>query len=510
MENNLIEEDLVVVRMVVMEEGPDVVTLVTRVVVLLLLAVIFLVASVLNTVFLVIFYRRPSLRSISNRFIVSLTVVNLVTGWIVLPLVAVDVFLPQWALNLWEATVLCRTLDVAAEFTSSLAIFATLMIAVDRFCAITNPLHYHMLVTYGKMCTMIAGTWLSAAVIAAAAAPGGNVGRPWNICHHSNSSHMSEESEMVSQEVVIWSYRSYYVICNMVISITIPMSIILWIYFRIYRAAEKNSERTRRNSLCGSSHDAVGSRRGSSKGPSRTSSTRSTSSQMVTNLRHRLSNASLFLHKEESRAAKISNMFFVCWLPCYCFTHMHSGLVKMKVPEIVHYVVMVLALSNSAVSPYIYLYRSRRIQREVRRLFGLSLKSSLGGSRGFNSARRLPLRLQLEMIPPSPTVLDGNFDLDSTTIALYHNLQPKIIPVHVSPFTTVINKLFRLNSIKSEPWEDVVTPTSSNSSNTNSNSITMSSSTTSSSSAVTGTPVEETESMLPRMLTGIHHQPELH
>lgn len=63
----------------------------------------------------------------------------------------------------------------------------------------------------------------------------------------------------------IWTFRSYFVLINMVVSFVGPMHLLIWIYVRIYHAAHKNSERARRNSLCGATLDAVGPPRAPSR-----------------------------------------------------------------------------------------------------------------------------------------------------------------------------------------------------------------------------------------------------
>ncbi|XP_066972292.1 5-hydroxytryptamine receptor 5B-like isoform X1 [Macrobrachium rosenbergii] len=434
------------------------------------LALVFLISSVLNTVFLVIFFRRPALRSISNRFIVSLTVCNLLASWLLLPLVVTDSFLTGW-----KSEALCRGLDAVSELVASASVFATVLIAFDRFCAITDPLHYHMRITRLMSVAMIALGWGIPALIATAAAMEDLSGRTWNVCKGFSASGEA------------WTYRSYFVVFNMVLSFVIPMHALIWFYVKIYHAAHKNSERTRRNSLCGATLDAVAP----SRAPSRTPSTRSTSSQIVTNLRHRISNASLFLHKEESRAAKISVvvivLFFICWLPYYAVALFHTPLIKVWMPDVSQSIVMVLALSNSAISPYLYLYRSRRIQREVRRLLGLPLSGTK--TTGGSSRRRPQPRLQLEMIPPSPTVPNGNFE---SPLDPYHLMVRDQRAVRPSPLTVIFNKLFRAKGLAWEPWRDSITSTSSSSATSTSNSTTT--------SAGTECSATESECMLPRMV----------
>lgn len=91
-----------------------------------------------------------------------------------LPLVASDTFLAGW-----QSPALCRGLDAAAELVVASSVFATLLIAVDRFFAITDPLHYHMLVTRPKSVAMVASGWALAAALAVTAALGDLSDRPW-------------------------------------------------------------------------------------------------------------------------------------------------------------------------------------------------------------------------------------------------------------------------------------------------------------------------------------------
>ena len=118
--------------------------------------------------------------------------------------------------------------------------------------------------------------------------------------------------------------------------------------------------------------------------PSRTPSLRSTSSQIVHNLRYRISNASLFLYREEARAARVSVFVLVlvvcCWMPYHVLLALSGWSAPITghqavVPAYAYRLGLVAVLLNALASPFLYAYRSRRIQREVRRLFGLPPKS---------------------------------------------------------------------------------------------------------------------------------------
>ncbi|XP_037090815.1 galanin receptor type 2-like [Pollicipes pollicipes] len=111
-------------------------------VVVLLFLLVFLVATVANTLILAVLYRRPRLRSTSNRLICSLSVTNLLSVSVLLPLVVIDTASPQ----LLHENV-CRPMDAVAMFVITSSVIATVIIAVDKFCAIEEPLRYHALMT---------------------------------------------------------------------------------------------------------------------------------------------------------------------------------------------------------------------------------------------------------------------------------------------------------------------------------------------------------------------------
>ncbi|CAL4066440.1 unnamed protein product, partial [Meganyctiphanes norvegica] len=392
----------------------------------LLLSLIFVAASIMNTLFLVIYWRRAKLRSISNKFIVSLTVINLLASWVLLPLVVVDAFLQAS-----ENPLLCTAVDVTAEFITSASIFATLMIALDRFCAITKPLHYHMMINRQKSLMMISGTWILALIIAVCAAFGNHTGHSRKVCK-------VEDNIGYNSDTISWKYHSIFVIINIIVSFIIPMMMIFWMYFSIYRAAEENSEKTKRNSLRGNTVDMEVQGR-LSRLPSRSSSTRSTSSQLVSNIRHRLSNASLFLYKEESRAAKISVavvvLFFFSWFPYYLTKLIDSEIIQIVVPDFIQRMVLVLALSNAVISPYMYLYRSQRFQREVRTFLGLSIKTTFENKRIGRPAQYL----HREKMASPYKIPDGILNLATEeTITCIH---PKRKIATIVPVTTLVNRM---------------------------------------------------------------------
>lgn len=110
--------------------------------------------------------------------------------------------------------------------------------------------------------------------------------------------------------------------------------------------------------------------------PSRASSIKSTSSYIVHNIRHRISNASLFRYREEARAARISAMVIVmglfCWLPVFLVFSIYSDLCYRRFLHFPYYLdtfSIVLLLTSTVLSPFLFAFRNRQIKKEIRKIF---------------------------------------------------------------------------------------------------------------------------------------------
>ena len=331
---------------------------------------------------------------------------------------------------------------------------------MDQYCAVMAPLHYHRTITKLRSWLLLAGQWIFALTMSLFSIADSSGERFWQSCRSSAAPEMAAGDEEMaatndtSSALIfqrsnvtsayapgsssssaaddVWSIL--FVTCS-VVSYVVPLALLTWMYVRIYSAAHRNSERTRRTSLTHSASELVVHCLGSSQmishcaslahipsgssgpgcgngmnagigsasaggllgsvsmeqnhyhqfrtnAPSRTPSLRSTSSQIVNNLRYRISNASVFLYREESRAARVSVFVLVlvifCWLPYHVLLLLNT-VSRTLLPSYAPYMSLAAMLVNSLSSPFLYAYRSRRMQREVRRLFGLPAKSRKEG-----------------------------------------------------------------------------------------------------------------------------------
>jgi len=127
-----------------------------------LLAVIFLSGTVLNTILTVVYIRRRSFRNhLSNRFLMNLVAVNLITCMVQIPLLLLDsmeaIQLPNPA---GTEECLCRLTRGLWVTLSSASMFAQLLIGIDQHLAVVHSLHYHNRINESRCRTMCLATWI--------------------------------------------------------------------------------------------------------------------------------------------------------------------------------------------------------------------------------------------------------------------------------------------------------------------------------------------------------------
>lgn len=341
------------------------------------------------------------------RFVINLLVTNLLSCWLLLPLVLSDSLLSS------SSQTLCAISQGVSHGLSVASVLSVLLIAVDQYYAVVDPLHYHSHVDNTKCAFMIASSW-SFSVFCA------SMGGLFYDAPHSIWGSCNQQSQLFTPFVAD-VYISIFSVAYSVITFFFPFLIICWMYLSIYFAAHKNSQRTRRNgsstgfypantipnsppvdyamvpasiqisnpSQAPSTSDSpklsVKSVEASetpvfvkgtmTRSPTRTS-LRSTSSIIMNSLRFRISNASMFKYREETRAARISAlvivMGLVCWCPYSLVVLLNSPVIGIQVPHSLAKLSITLLVVTSIISPLLFAHRNRRIQRDIRKLFGLA------------------------------------------------------------------------------------------------------------------------------------------
>ncbi|XP_050428111.1 beta-3 adrenergic receptor isoform X2 [Adelges cooleyi] len=349
---------------------------------------VLIVSTSSNSLLLLVFYRRPGLRTLSNRFVMNLLVTNLASSWILVPLTLWDGSAFSWAPTLPASVWNGLTGAVYAQ-----SVLSVMAVAVDQYYAVTDPLRYHVTVNAASCAVAVALTWCLSAVAGA----------------------LSAVREL---SVAPDAYRYSFPVAYVALLYVVPFVSVCWVYVKICTAAHRNSERARRN---GSVPDQLQQHQQQQQPlqpnnnnnnnneynivptiqeeddetveetqpaqepdtpkppPFQHSSTRaslkSTSSSIVNHLRYRISNASMFRYREESRAAKISVLVIVtaaaCWTPYAAYKLSQwpplAGTGYVPSPEPL---AALLSLSAHAViTPILFAHRNRRVHRELCRIF---------------------------------------------------------------------------------------------------------------------------------------------
>lgn len=291
------------------------------------------------------------------------------------------------------------------------SVMSVLLIGIDQYYAVIDPLHYHSHIDNPRCAMMTIVTWMLSLSLGIIGGLFYGASSFWHFCGGPNK---------VVTSIVPNIYLSVFSMVYSVFVFLLPFSCLCWVYMSIYSAAHKNSQRTRRNGssagfyignstvsetpsdysivpttlqptntvptsdsespkISNKTEDPTDSSESSkptlNRSPTRTS-LKSTSSFIVNSLRYRISNASMFKYREETRAARISAlvivMALVCWFPFTAILVLNSPFIHIVIPYLYAKLSVTLLASTSIISTLIFAHRNRRIQRDLSKLFGLA------------------------------------------------------------------------------------------------------------------------------------------
>ena len=350
------------------------------------LAIIFIISIAGNIFVFLVFYKRPSLVTISNRFIVNLSVCNILQTIFVMPFVFVALVTRDWVFgHFW-----CQGTGFLMNSIFSASILTLVVISTDRYCAVVTPLHYSMKITPFKSTVLISFVWLFALCSAFPPLVG------WS--HY-------EYQKNKSVCTVLWTSRltsdRYYTLCLVVVCFLLPFIVILWSYSIIFKAAQNNSQKVRKNSLVPNSGDDP------LQTPVRSDRRRSSTAPMLV---HRLSlsarGTNLLWRRDEWKAAVTSfivvSTFIICWLLYFIIIILESLLDDPdSVGSEVKTLSILLAMSSCAFNPLVYVFRGKVPRVELRTILGFQQKRKEYAQNGaMSSSRRASLNTSFERKSP--------------------------------------------------------------------------------------------------------------
>lgn len=300
-----------------------------------------------------------------------------------------------------QTYLLCYLAQSGTSLVCTASIFSILLIGINQYFAVIHSLRYHFYISKCRCMIYIYTGWIVAIFFGILGAVSQNHSGLWHFCDETPK---SSSSYRIINTVYAFVYFVFMILA--------PFLAISVIYCCIYTAAKQNSERMRRSTSGSCNLETYiqvpvkqeGNERRSSEETvdfvekplpkvqsapnflnltatcengvkvNRTASDRAPNN-FINSLKFKITNASVFRYREEARAAKISIivifMVLVCYIPYGITLILNSDLINIKTPRYFNYLALVLLIVSNIISPFLFAYRNKRIQREVGKFLGL-------------------------------------------------------------------------------------------------------------------------------------------
>lgn len=343
----------------------------------ILLSVFSFITIVGNILVIVAVSRELCLRTVTNYFIVSLAVADLMVGGIVMPFSISHemtnnfwLYGPAWC-DLWHS------FDVLA---STASIMNLCVISLDRYWAINDPITYPVKMSNSKVSILITGVWVCSAGISFPAIAWWRSVTPQDLPSHE----------------CLFTEDTGYLIFSSFVSFYCPLIIMLFFYYKIYKAAVAQTRSIKMGCkvmMCSNIDGEVMTLRMHRGGPRRLphesearhersadsdtgSPTRLVNTEAIDRptkcitkrLRHLQISKKLSKIAKEQKAAKtlgiVVGVFILCWLPFF-ITNLLFAMCKYCVfyPNILFPVFTWFGYLNSGMNPIIYALSMRDFRR---------------------------------------------------------------------------------------------------------------------------------------------------
>ncbi|KAM4621828.1 histamine receptor H2a [Polymixia lowei] len=295
------------------------------------------------------------LRCLTNCFIVSLAITDLMLGILVLPFSAL-LQLTDWPFGPTFCNVYI-SLDVMLCTASILTLLA---ISVDRYLAVTVPLRYASLVLPWRVAVAMVCVWTVSFAVSFLPIHMG-----WNT---PNMTYVQNQRPGAPRNVCNFELNEPYVVTDSLLTFYLPLVAMCWTYHRILSIARAQAKRI------------ISAR------PASTTTTTSyncrTNTPAKTTVISSVTAVALREHKATLTLAAVIGAFVVCWLPYFIlFTVM--GLRRQTEPGPEYPYMLWLGYANSALNPVLYAALNRDFRSAYARLLRCQWPS-------YNGARDRP------------------------------------------------------------------------------------------------------------------------
>ncbi|KAM4586933.1 histamine receptor H2a isoform 1-T1 [Fundulus diaphanus] len=329
------------------------------------------------------------LRCLTNCFIVSLAVTDLLLGLLVLPFSALLQLSDEWPLG----PVFCNFYISMDVMLCTASILTLLAISVDRYMAVTMPLRYTSLVLPWRVAVALVSIWTVSVAVSFLPIQMG-----WNTVNGTVQNHGPWASERRCR----FELNKPYVLTDSLLTFYLPLLAMCWTYLQILRIARAQAKRIiSTRPICITSYNCRNS-----------PSTSTTLASGVTAV-------ALRDHKATLTLAAVIGAFVVCWLP-YFILFTVLGLKEHPDPGIVPEfpIVLWLGYANSALNPVIY----GALNRDFRSAYAHLLRCRLHAQSGWRSQQSSPTFTTVRKQLTEVTLLCGHTSATCTAAVTAQNV----------------------------------------------------------------------------------------
>ncbi|RXM95273.1 5-hydroxytryptamine receptor 5A [Acipenser ruthenus] len=305
--------------------------------------VILIIATFLwNLLVLLTIFRVKTFHRVPHNLVASMAVSDVMVAALVMPLSLVNELSGRrWRLG----RLLCDVWISFDVLCCTASIWNVTAIAVDRYWSITRHLEYTLKTRKHISSIMIALTWVLSAVISLSPLFG------WGEAYTAD-----DENCQVSQELsytIFSTFGAFY----------LPLSVVLFVYWKIYKAAKFSIGSRRRNAVM--PVPGVVQVKEASLEP-----------QMVFTVRHATiafqTDGETWREQKERKAAVmvgiLIGVFVLCWIPFF-ITELISPLCSCNIPAVLKSIFLWLGYSNSFFNPLIYTAFNKNYNNAFKNLF---------------------------------------------------------------------------------------------------------------------------------------------
>ncbi|XP_062320636.1 5-hydroxytryptamine receptor 7 [Osmerus eperlanus] len=300
------------------------------------------------------------LRQPSNYLIVSLAVADLSVALAVMPFVSItDLIGGQWIFGQF----FCNVFIAMDVMCCTASIMSLCVISIDRYLGITKPLTYPVRQSGRCMAKMVLSVWLLSASITLPPLFG------W-------------AQNVNDNKVCLISQDFGYTIYSTAVAFYIPMSVMLFMYYHIYRAAKLSAAKHTITAFPRVAEETRGQHRQKGETPGEEEEEKSVDcvsaafklhreveecTRLSRLLRNDRKNMSIFKREQKAAATLgiVVGAFGVCWLPFFLLSTARPFICGVEcscVPLWVERTLLWLGYANSLINPFIYAFFNRDLR----------------------------------------------------------------------------------------------------------------------------------------------------